>query len=129
MLNKAELITLAMTVIFLAAVILLSFVQVPAEITFSSCEESSGGISRAVDGTTEVSREAGSLRIVLVDAVDLNSATAQELTRLPGIGEALAGRIVAYREENGPFARLEDLLNVPGIGEATLDGIYARMER
>lgn len=36
---------------------------------------------------------------------------------LPGVGEVLAERIIAYREANGPFARPEDLLNVSGIGE------------
>ena len=40
--------------------------------------------------------------------------------RLPGIGEVLAGRIIAYREANGPFETVEDLLEVSGIGEAKL---------
>lgn len=53
--------------------------------------------------------------------LDLNSATAAELETLPGIGPALAGRIVAYREEHGPFTSVEDLLQVSGIGPATLE--------
>jgi len=44
----------------------------------------------------------------------------EELMELPGIGPVLARRIVAYREEHGPFASLEELLRVPGIGEETL---------
>ncbi|MFQ5459240.1 MAG: ComEA family DNA-binding protein [Anaerolineae bacterium] len=52
--------------------------------------------------------------------VDINSATAAQLEALPGIGPALAGRIVARREEHGPFSRPEDLLEVPGIGSRTL---------
>ncbi len=50
-------------------------------------------------------------------AVDLNTAGVSELDSLPGIGPAIAARIVAYREKNGPFKRPEDLMNVSGIGE------------
>lgn len=49
--------------------------------------------------------------------VDLNEANAEQLTAVPGIGETLAARIVAFREEHGPFRRVEDLLKVRGIGE------------
>ena len=50
----------------------------------------------------------------------LNLASAGDLEAVPGIGPALAARIVAYRQANGPFATVEDLLNVSGIGEKTL---------
>jgi len=52
--------------------------------------------------------------------VRLNLADAEELEALPGVGPVLAERIVAYRDEHGPFAVVEDLLEVPGIGEAKL---------
>jgi competence protein ComEA len=52
--------------------------------------------------------------------IDLNRATAQELAQLHGIGPVLAERIVAHREEHGPFDSVESLLDVPGIGEAKL---------
>jgi len=52
--------------------------------------------------------------------VHLNVAGAEELESLPGVGPVLAERIVAYREEHGPFTAVEDLLEVPGIGEAKL---------
>src|SRR5438128_4959600 len=52
--------------------------------------------------------------------LELNGATRSELVQIPGIGPALADRIVAYRRSNGPFRDVEDLRRVPGIGPATL---------
>ena len=52
--------------------------------------------------------------------LDINRATIHEFTVLPGIGEALATRIVEYRTENGPFPDCDSLLNVKGIGKDTL---------
>jgi len=59
--------------------------------------------------------------------VNLNTATIDDLTTLPGIGPSYAKRIVDYREKNGPFKRVEDLLNVQGIGEKTLEKIRERI--
>ena len=53
--------------------------------------------------------------------LDLNRATAQELTTLPGIGEVLAQRIVDYREAHGPFRSVDELIAVEGIGEGKLE--------
>ena len=55
--------------------------------------------------------------------LDINSADHAALTTLPGIGDVLAGNIIAYREENGPFTQISQLLNVPGIGEKRLEAI------
>jgi competence protein ComEA len=49
----------------------------------------------------------------------INRATVKEFESLDGIGPVLAGRIVAFRKENGPFTVIEDLLKVPGIGSST----------
>ena len=51
--------------------------------------------------------------------VDLNTATATELMQLPRVGPKTAQRIIAFRQEHGPFQRPEDLMNVKGIGEKT----------
>lgn len=53
--------------------------------------------------------------------VNVNTADAATLDTLPGIGEVLAGRIIEYREQNGPFATVDELINVSGIGEVTLE--------
>lgn len=55
--------------------------------------------------------------------VAVNSAGATELESLPGVGPVLAERIVAFRDEHGPFEAVEDLLDVPGIGEAKLSSL------
>jgi competence protein ComEA len=59
--------------------------------------------------------------------IDLNSADGAALEELPGIGPALAERILAWREEHGRFASVEDLLAVPGIGEKLLEGVRDRV--
>jgi competence protein ComEA len=50
------------------------------------------------------------------DPLNINTADLQSLIDLPGIGPALATRIIAYRDEKGPFATVEQLIDVPGIG-------------
>jgi len=52
--------------------------------------------------------------------VSINRASASELEALPGVGPVLAARIIAYREQHGPFSEIEDLLGVSGIGESKL---------
>jgi len=58
-----------------------------------------------------------------METIDLNSADENELETLPGIGAALAERIVAFRELNGPFGSPDDLLDVGGMTQSRLDAI------
>lgn len=53
--------------------------------------------------------------------ININTATVDELDRLPGIGPVLGERIVDYREQNGPFASLDEVANVEGISTRLLD--------
>lgn len=115
--TKTERILLAVTAaFFLAACFLL-----PRE----------GGAGRAVEpayeapGPSPAAEAPDELWITLQKRIDLNHASAQELTALPGVGPVLAEAIVSYREENGPFARLEDLLLVSGFGPGTLEAVRA----
>jgi len=63
-------------------------------------------------------------------AIDVNSATDAQLASIPGIGPALARRIIEHREQNGPFRRVEDVLLVRGIGEKSFQKIqpYLKVE-
>jgi len=62
--------------------------------------------------------------------VDLNSASQKQFESLPGIGPALARRIVEHRAQNGNFKRVEELMNVKGIGEKKFlrlkDSVYVK---
>jgi competence protein ComEA len=49
--------------------------------------------------------------------VNINTAPADQLERLPGVGPKTAARIVEYRQKNGGFKKVEELMNVRGIGE------------
>lgn len=53
--------------------------------------------------------------------INLNKATATEISQLKGIGMKYAERIVEFRDKNGPFKQVEDLLKVQGIGPKILE--------
>lgn len=102
--TKSEIILLGLTAVFLCAL---------AGLSLRDRQDRVPGV--VIETEAEVPREE-----IAPDfpPVDLNTATAEELDTLPGIGESLARRIIAYREANGPFETLEELMEVSGIGPA-----------
>lgn len=68
----------------------------------------------------DLAQPAGSGPTAAAAKVDLNTATAAQLEDLPGVGPAMAERIIGHRTEHGPFTTIEQLQDVPGIGERRL---------
>lgn len=67
------------------------------------------------DGEAPATAELPDMRL------DLNAAALHDLRELPGVGPALAERIIAHRDEHGPFASIDELDAVPGVGEKTIE--------
>lgn len=60
--------------------------------------------------------------------LDINTASKAQLMDLPGIGELIAERIIAYRDANGPFQTIDELMNVDGIGQKKLLQMQTRIK-
>lgn len=70
---------------------------------------------------TPVQQAAWDGKLADARAVDVNTAGVAELERLPGIGPALAEKIVAYRRDHGRFRRVDELEAVPGLGPKKIE--------
>ena len=114
-LNKAEIAAIIITVIFICLTVAVSL----AESGGSSTVTISAGQSEAAESSASpvFSSPESSFQAPL----NINTATEQELCSLPGIGEKLAERIIACRDENGPFSSIEEIMSVEGIGAKTYE--------
>jgi competence protein ComEA len=77
-------------------------------------------IGEAMGGADSVAGAGASAHTDSAGPVDVNTASAEMLDQLPGIGPTIAQATVGYREEHGPFGAVDELVEVPGIGEAKL---------
>lgn len=111
--TKGELALLGLTAVFLCALAGLS-----------AQDRTEQGAGAAIETEVQVPREE-----IAPDfpPVNINTAGVEELDTLPGIGESLAGRIIAWREANGPFQSVEEIMEVSGIGEATFAELEDRI--
>ncbi len=97
------------TLIFVCALVVVS--------CFSSCVKLPRQTTRAVSAEQQDTPETVNRQTALAPPININTASLKELEELPGIGPALAARIVAHREQYGRFRRAEHLLMVSGIGD------------
>lgn len=112
--KKAIIISLAAALLFSAAALLKNLAS-PQGIEIHT---------RAVNAAEIMSgSESGTRKLDPGEKLNINIATADELTALPGIGDALAAAIVDYRQENGSFSAIEDIMNVKGIGEKRFEAL------
>jgi competence protein ComEA len=90
----------------------------------------SGVVSLGMD--SELQARADSLwnarKAKLNEPIDINTADATELERLPGVGPATAANIMEYREARGGFKAVEELDSVAGIGPKKLEALRARVK-
>lgn len=115
--SRLEFVTLLLTAVFTAFAVgwflrgstVAEPIRIETERTLTAAESTPVALPAPTDAVGE--------------KIDINTATAEELCDLPGIGEKRAADIVAYREANGPFRIPEDITKVAGIGESTLEGL------
>ncbi len=101
----------------LAPLVTLPPAPPPVAVAQSDARAGAGGAAAAVQGSSAGGQAGG-------EPIAVNRASAAELEQLPGIGPAIAGRIVEFRARNGPFRTPADLEKVPGIGP----GLRERLE-
>ena len=68
-------------------------------------------------GASVIQENSPGAKAAPAQVVNINTAPADQLERLPGVGPTTAARIVEYRQKNGGFKKIEELMNVRGIGE------------
>ena len=89
-----------------------------SETAFSSFSPNTEPVTTSTEPTETVTEQVSEEIFI-----DINVADVQELMKLNGIGEVIAGEIVNYREQNEGFANIEEIMNVYGIGEAKFENI------
>lgn len=92
-----------------------------------SSQPSSAGSGQVNTGTFTPAVPAAGPGTAAAGMVNINTAGQAELEQLPGIGPALAGRIIDHRTNNGPFLSPEDIMSVSGIGEKRYEQIKDRI--
>ena len=117
-LTKAEIVAIVVTVIFIALVFISSLTDRDKSAAVTISTGSTASTEASALPSCAPSTEAAPITLV-----NINTATAAELCTLPGIGETLSGRIIAYRSELGEFKSTDEIMSVSGIGAKTYENL------
>ena len=90
--------------------------------------KSSKSVKKSKTSSSKSSKKSSKKTAKSTARVNVNKATAAELTEIAGIGPKTADKIVAYRKKHGKFKKADDLLQVNGIGEKTLKKIKSHIK-
>lgn len=120
---KSEKCAIIITLVFLALVLGFTLGRGQRDASFVISESAFAAKTESVAGNGSSEDGNGSGRSDESYIININSATAEELERLDGIGPVIAERIVSYREQEGEFKSIEDITKVQGIGAATFEDI------
>lgn len=77
----------------------------------------------SIDEQLAIPESRAGSELVIDSPVNINTATPEQLQRLPGLGPVKAAAIIDYRQQHGPFQSIEDLKEVPGIGDGIIEDI------
>ncbi len=132
--NSHERVLVAIALILFVGVIFYNFLtlsrtgEIGGEVV-SSYEDATEKkeLDTTVEKTTTVTEETVKESSENTRMININTASINELTTLPGIGEVKARAIVDYRENHGPFKSVEELMMVSGIGEKTYEKLREKI--
>lgn len=130
---------LAATLLYVIIIIALLLIRNIPQASKPRTEQYTASVSASIDAVLETTAEFQGASVpkttyetyansdavsTLSDGrININTATADDLVLLPGIGKVLANRIIEYRDANGPFKTIEEIDNVSGIGQGKLNAI------
>lgn len=115
--RKQTLVLISIALVMIGVILVFVAVKSPRVYDEPSTTESAQSVS------TEASNAESDTTEEFIYPINLNTATADELTMVKGIGDAKASRIIAYREEHGAFNSVEELKEVDGIGDTLYEQI------
>ena len=104
-----------------ALIALAAGICLPASAQDTSAARPAHHEAKAKSGKSGKGSARANRKAPVTGKISINNASAQELTKLPRIGDKVAQRIVEYRAKHGGFKKVEELMNVKGIGEKTFE--------